>query len=362
MLALIIIILIISTVILSSAYFILFRDDISLLPGPYNKKKKVTIKNFILKNFGSIKNLYNNKPSTESKQSKQRNQIIQENNLRTSLTNKNTDNDSKSNNTYSENSSRDTSANISMGENLKISTPIKNSDKIDRTIVEMVNEPNQTPSRKKTDNDAVYELLAKAKKSDAELKAKEEEKKASELSKRLLEDLSFTENKPEPKSEELIENLEKSGSSFSLNFIQEQNKLAQSNQSLNSTQSSQSNTVKNQELTNDPKFSHGSTPSIESTQSKSRNSQQSEETQLYDWIQQDAHVIVSTSTVTNKRGHIRYIGRTKFARGTWIGVELEEQAGINDGSVEGVRYFTCPEKKGVFVRQEKLTLVVNKEL
>ena len=84
--------------------------------------------------------------------------------------------------------------------------------------------------------------------------------------------------------------------------------------------------------------------------------------QMPEWIKNDAHVIVSTNTVQNKRGFVRYIGPTKFARGLWIGVELEQKFGKNDGSVKGHRYFTCPEEKGVFVRADKLSLVLNRLL
>ena len=40
-------------------------------------------------------------------------------------------------------------------------------------------------------------------------------------------------------------------------------------------------------------------------------------------------------------GWIRFLGTTKFAEGDWVGVELEEPRGKNDGSVKDQRYFTC---------------------
>jgi kinesin family protein 13 len=87
-----------------------------------------------------------------------------------------------------------------------------------------------------------------------------------------------------------------------------------------------------------------------------------EEEELPEWLVMNAQVIVSTNSVTNKPGFIRYIGGTKFASGTWIGVELEQAQGKNDGSLKGVRYFNCEENRGVFVRSDKLTLVANKPI
>ena len=54
-------------------------------------------------------------------------------------------------------------------------------------------------------------------------------------------------------------------------------------------------------------------------------------------------------------GHIRYIGVTKFAPGEWVGVELEEAQGKNDGSVGGEVYFSCPPNHGVFSRINRLS-------
>lgn len=56
-----------------------------------------------------------------------------------------------------------------------------------------------------------------------------------------------------------------------------------------------------------------------------------------------------------KAGHIRYIGSTKFAPGEWVGVELDEAQGKNDGSVAGEVYFSCPPNHGVFSRLNRLS-------
>jgi kinesin family protein 13 len=74
----------------------------------------------------------------------------------------------------------------------------------------------------------------------------------------------------------------------------------------------------------------------------------------------------------NSSGVVAYIGGTEFASGTWIGVELDAPKGgvlafganfvhllvpgKNDGSIQGVRYFSCRPKYGMFVRADKLIL------
>ncbi|XP_052215294.1 CAP-Gly domain-containing linker protein 1-like isoform X2 [Dreissena polymorpha] len=57
----------------------------------------------------------------------------------------------------------------------------------------------------------------------------------------------------------------------------------------------------------------------------------------------------------SKPGYIAFIGETQFAPGDWAGVVLDEMIGKNDGAVNGVRYFQCEAKRGVFCRLSKLS-------
>ncbi|KAK3855462.1 hypothetical protein Pcinc_038141, partial [Petrolisthes cinctipes] len=57
-----------------------------------------------------------------------------------------------------------------------------------------------------------------------------------------------------------------------------------------------------------------------------------------------------------EHGTLRYYGRTAFASGEWCGVELERPVGKNDGSVDGVIYFSCRPGHGIFAPAAKVAL------
>ncbi|XP_075252821.1 uncharacterized protein LOC142344777 isoform X4 [Convolutriloba macropyga] len=63
------------------------------------------------------------------------------------------------------------------------------------------------------------------------------------------------------------------------------------------------------------------------------------------------------------KGVIRYIGTTHFApaNAVYCGLELYTPSGKNDGAIEGVRYFQCPFKFGLFVAIERVSFKPTKE-
>lgn len=54
---------------------------------------------------------------------------------------------------------------------------------------------------------------------------------------------------------------------------------------------------------------------------------------------------------------VRFVGETEFAPGIWVGCELDDGSGKNDGSVQGERYFECDMGNGMFVRPSAVTIV-----
>ena len=56
-------------------------------------------------------------------------------------------------------------------------------------------------------------------------------------------------------------------------------------------------------------------------------------------------------------GAVRFIGSVHYARGEWVGIELDEPVGKNDGIVKGHRYFDAGEYRGAMSRRTELHLL-----
>ena len=68
-------------------------------------------------------------------------------------------------------------------------------------------------------------------------------------------------------------------------------------------------------------------------------------------------VIGSIVEVPVGRGLVRFYGATSFSSGKWVGVELNEPGGKNDGTVQGVKYFTCKPNHGMFIRPSQVKII-----
>ncbi|XP_070797039.1 centrosome-associated protein 350 [Pituophis catenifer annectens] len=55
-------------------------------------------------------------------------------------------------------------------------------------------------------------------------------------------------------------------------------------------------------------------------------------------------------------GTLKFKGRTNFDKGFWAGVELDKSEGNNNGSYNGIQYFDCKEKHGIFAPPQKISL------
>ena len=54
--------------------------------------------------------------------------------------------------------------------------------------------------------------------------------------------------------------------------------------------------------------------------------------------------------VLTKKQLILVSGETDFGPGVWVGVELDDPSGKNDGTVFGIRYFESKDAHGLFIR------------
>jgi dynactin 1 len=67
--------------------------------------------------------------------------------------------------------------------------------------------------------------------------------------------------------------------------------------------------------------------------------------------------IGATVEISLGHGIVRFCGTTSFSTGKWVGIELSEPVGKNDGSVQGIAYFSCQMNYGVFVKASQVRVV-----
>ncbi|CAH8599405.1 unnamed protein product [Heterobilharzia americana] len=67
----------------------------------------------------------------------------------------------------------------------------------------------------------------------------------------------------------------------------------------------------------------------------------------------------ATIGISGRIGKLRFCGPVSFASGVWVGVELDEPVGRNNGSVAGVQYFSCPNQHGIFAPIGRVYKTVN---
>ncbi|XP_066905931.1 restin homolog isoform X5 [Halyomorpha halys] len=70
-----------------------------------------------------------------------------------------------------------------------------------------------------------------------------------------------------------------------------------------------------------------------------------------------AHIGRRVIASGSKVGVLRYYGSCNFAEGLWCGIELDSEDGEHDGAVKGVRYFSCPPRRGHLVPEPEVALV-----
>lgn len=66
------------------------------------------------------------------------------------------------------------------------------------------------------------------------------------------------------------------------------------------------------------------------------------------------------SLTDGRQATVRFVGSTHFAAGDWVGIELDDATGKNDGAVQGERYFDCEPGYGMFVRPPAVAAVIDR--
>uniref|UniRef100_A0A8C5C0S2 Kinesin family member 13A n=1 Tax=Gadus morhua TaxID=8049 RepID=A0A8C5C0S2_GADMO len=91
-------------------------------------------------------------------------------------------------------------------------------------------------------------------------------------------------------------------------------------------------------------------PSSAEPSGDSSGDESSPATQLPDWMAPGEQVWVG-----KRKGTVHYVGGVEFAKGIWVGLQLDMALGKHNGTVQGRVYFRCPPGRGVFVKPSRLT-------
>ncbi|CAG8486346.1 6391_t:CDS:2 [Ambispora gerdemannii] len=62
-------------------------------------------------------------------------------------------------------------------------------------------------------------------------------------------------------------------------------------------------------------------------------------------------------TKNNAPGTIQFLGETEFAKGHWVGIELDNPVGKNNGTVANIQYFETASNQGIFVRPDSILII-----
>ncbi|XP_052434844.1 kinesin-like protein KIF13A isoform X7 [Carassius gibelio] len=99
------------------------------------------------------------------------------------------------------------------------------------------------------------------------------------------------------------------------------------------------------EATQGLEFFENADPSVDSSEDEN-----GPVAQLPDWMAPGEQVWVG-----KRSGTVHYVGGVEFAKGIWVGVELDLAVGKHNGTVQGRVYFRCATGHGVFVKPSCLT-------
>lgn len=61
-----------------------------------------------------------------------------------------------------------------------------------------------------------------------------------------------------------------------------------------------------------------------------------------------------TQIFLSTRGTVAFIGEVHYTRGVYCGIVVDGAGGKNNGTIKGVQYFSCPERKGLMVKLDEV--------